>query len=174
MRNTFKARSKQGGVSLIELVVYLAIGLLIVSVGAAAISRAMGSSDKTGDADNINTLLVNTADLRDSTGYGTSGLDLTVGLKANGGIPATMTYTGGKLYNAYQGQVTIVSTGLAFTLTTPNIPQDACIQQVLKLSKPGIYTVSVNGGAAVTGQMTQLQAQSGCSADTNTISFTRN
>lgn len=170
---SFNQRKSQKGATIIEIVVFIAIGLIILGVAAALIAKGMSSSDIGTDTSDLNQLVINAKDVRDVSGYGAAGTDLVPSMSAAKGIPSNMTITAGKPYNQWNGLITIVSTGLGFTLTSPNIPMDACIKEATKLSRPGTLSTSINGGAAVVGQITNVQATAQCtSATANTLSFT--
>lgn len=165
---------KQRGATLMEMMVWIAISLVIVAGAAAGIAAVFSSNDVNDDATNINQLLINTKRMHDVNGYGTSGTDLIPALTASNGVPSTLTVVSKVPYNAWNGAITITSTGLGYTLTTTNIPQQACIEESTKLSMPGTYSVSINGGSAITGVVSHAAATTGCSKtdSTNKIAFT--
>ncbi len=166
-------RKAQKGATIIEIVVFIAIGLIILGVAAALIAKGMSSSDIGTDTENVSQLLINAKDVRDVSGYGASGTDLVPAMNASKGIPSNMTITAGKPYNQWNGLITIVSTGLGFTLTSANIPMAACIKEATKISRPGTLTTSINGAAAVVGQITNVAATAACTnATANTLAFT--
>ncbi|TAL63627.1 MAG: prepilin-type N-terminal cleavage/methylation domain-containing protein [Burkholderiaceae bacterium] len=171
-RHLQASKAKQKGLTLIELIVAIAIGLIILAAAAAGISKGFGASDVGADTDHINTLLVNVRDdLRSVNGYGPAGTDLVPSLRTAGGIPSDMTITANVPYNAWNGPVGITSTGLGYQLTSANIPADACVKEATKLSRPGTVTTSINGGAAITGAVPVTTATSQCSGTANTLTF---
>lgn len=165
-------KNTQRGATLIEMMVFVALGLIVLAVAGATIAMTINASNISTDSENLGSVLIHTRDLRDVSGYGAAGTDLVPQLAKIKGIPANMTVVGGVPYNYWNGAITNVSTGLGYTVTTPNLPQDACVKQTTKLSMPGTYSVSINGGAAIVGLVTQAAAQAGCSGATNTIAFT--
>ncbi|RML61614.1 hypothetical protein ALQ92_200167 [Pseudomonas syringae pv. pisi] len=116
------------------------------------------------DADNVGQLIANTRKLKGSTGYGASGTDLIAQLSSIRGLP-NMSFSSGKLYNAWSGQVTVVANGMTFTVTEAGLPQDACVTLATKIGRGQKVTTSINGGTAVNGEVSSAAATSGCSTD---------
>lgn len=112
-----RIHKRQGGFGLIEIM----IGLIIMLLGLVAImsrgDNAFSSSDGSNELGHVSSLITGTKQLKTSSGYGVS-TDLTTTLYTNGAVPADMTYASSKLYNSWNGQVTIVSTatGVSFTV----------------------------------------------------------
>ncbi len=165
--------SKQRGATIIEMVVFIALGLIILGVAAAIIAKGMDSSDIGVDTENVNQLLINAKDVRDVSGYGAAGTNMVPTMVAANGIPSNMTITGGIPYNQWNSAITIVSTGLGFTLSAGSIPMDACIKEATKLSRPGTLSTAIDGGAAIVGQVSNAVATAQCTtASANTLAFT--
>lgn len=168
-RNNPSFRRNVRGLTLIELIIAIIIGLGFLAAVAGTISSATSKSDISADAQGVTGLIANTKTLRAGGSYGASGTNLVPSLIAMKGVPTTLTVSGTSVLNNWGGSITVVSNGAGFTTTTAGVPQEACIEEALKLSK-AMYTTAINGGAAVAGQVSQAQAVAGCTNETsNTI-----
>lgn len=172
-RSGYGFAAKQAGLTLIELIVVLIIVAVILMVAIGGISNAMGKSDVNQDQQGVAALVANTKTLRTNGSYGTSGTNLVPSLIALKGVPATVNTNGTTLTNTWGGAITIVSTGTGYTVTTSGIPQDACIEHSMKLSK-SMLTTAINGGTAIAGGVTAAQATTDCSnaGNANSVAWT--
>ena len=166
---------RQGGFGLIEimLVTILLLGLLYGIMSRS--DTAFSSSDASSELGHVSSLIAGTKQLKTTSGYGVS-IDLTSTLYTSGAIPADMTYSASKLYNTWNGQVTVVSTatGMAFTVKYVNVPQDACISLSTKAASYS-YSTTINANTAIVGEVTAATATTQCnSATANTITWTVN
>jgi hypothetical protein len=167
-------RKQQGALSLemlLVLVIVLAILGWALSRGTMMQSRSSTLSEATNDI----VLMENVRGLLKSAGsYGAAGTDLVPALITAAGVPTDMTISSNQIYNASGGQVTIVSTGAGFTLTTALLAPDVCMQTAIKVSGSvtGVSTV-INGGSAISGAVSSAQASSGCNqvGNANSIAF---
>jgi hypothetical protein len=166
----------QAGASQLEIMGVIAVGLVILIGGAIAFSSMTNGGEINNDMKNVGTLMVMVRDSRDIGGYGPANTDLTAGIVSGnkGQPPGNMTYTGGVLYNTWNGAVQPVSTGLGWTLTLNQLPQDACQKEAMKFSQAGNnVSTSINGGAAISGAVSKANATAGCSSTTaNKVVFT--
>lgn len=165
----------QHGASLFEGQGFLILTLIVLASGAAAFFVMYNGGQKSQDVTDMSSLIANTHDMRDVSGYGASGTNLTSQLAANNGIPTDMNYTGGVIYNQWGGTVVPTSTGVGYTVQTETVPQASCIKEATKVGSPNgsNLTVTINGGTALTYPVTQAQATSGCtSTSANTILYT--
>lgn len=167
-------KGKQAGFTLIEVMIAIIILLIILVAIMSRGDSTFSSSDASTELGHVSSLITGTKQLKTSSGYGTSGTDLTTLLQTQGGVPADMTYSASKLYNQWNGQVNIVSTGLGFTLKFQGVPQPACITLATK-SAAYAYSTTINANAAVVGEVTAATAGAQCnSALANTLTWTVN
>lgn len=162
---------KSKGFTLIEMLIVLVIIIILASVAVAAVRGAMGKSDVASDLQGIASLQTATKSLRGAGGYGAAGTNLVPTLVAMDAVPKTLTLNGTNITNAWNGDVTVVSTGTGYSITSTGIPKDACIEEASKLSK-GAMSTKVGSAAAVNGEVTTITATASCTADTNTIVWT--
>ncbi len=169
-----KALKKQAGFTAIELIVVLIVGLGIIALAAGKMDQLFGNSNLSEEIGNVNTIFANARSLKTSSGYGTSGTDLTSQLVAINGVPRNMSVVSGVMYNLWGGSVPVVSTGSGFTVTTNTVPMDACIKMTTKVSKGGTFaSIKINANTAVTGEVTSATATTQCNSSTsNTLVFT--
>lgn len=172
--NNCHTRASAKGFTVMEVLIVLLIAAFIIALVGPRIVKLFGRSEVTFETQNIADLTANTKGLRDRGSYGAAGTDLVPSLIANDGLPESLTNTAGVITNSWGGKVTVVSTGIGFTLTyTAPMPQAACITLATKLSNSAINTTKINAAAAITGPVTQAQATADCAAGTaNTIVFT--
>lgn len=164
-------RHRQRGVFSLEMMFVLIIAVVALGYIIYNGGSLMGSQDVTNEQSNIGTLIANTRKLKASSGYGTSGTSLVSQLVASKGLP-NMSVNGSNLYNAWGGSVTVVSSGMTFTITENALPQDACVTLATKISRGTKVTTAINGGTAVTGEVDPGTATSGCSKDSNVVTWT--
>lgn len=161
----------QGGFGTLDMLIALVIGLLAVIAAMAAMSKLTSSQNNNDELSNISSLITNTRVLKTSSGYGSSGSDLVPSMINSGGIPDLMQRSTSEVFNAWGGAVTIVSTGTGFTMTYSDVPKDSCIILATKAAGSRAMSTSINGGAPITGEVTTAQADSGCSQETNTLTW---
>ncbi len=166
-------KKTQAGFTAIEVLVVLLVGGIIIAGAAYGIDRLLSSSSLTDEIKNINQLMVNTKNLRSTSGYGAAATDLTTSLVAIKGIPAGMPVVSGVIKNSWGGDVSVLSTGSAFSITYASVPKDPCIKLATKLSNTaGFATTKINSTAAVSGEVTSAAAITGCSTESNTLLWT--
>lgn len=173
---TSAQRKKQGGFTAVELIVVLIVGLGIIALAAGKMDMLFGNSNLSEEVSNVNTLFANARTLKTSSGYGTSGTNLTSQLTAVNGVPRNMSVTGGVIYNLWGGAVPVVSTGAGFTIAQQAVPQDSCIKMSTKISKGGTFgTITINANTPISGEVTSAVATTQCnSPSSNSITFTSN
>lgn len=160
-------RAKQKGFTLIELVIGLIIGIVIVAIAIAGIGNATSKSDVSGDIQGVSQLYANVKSLRGNGGYGTSGTNLVPALIAMNAVPKTINNDGTNLTNAWNGAITVTSTGVGYSVSSAGLPKEACIEEGAKLSR-GAGTTKI-GTTTVTGEVSTIAATTSCSAATNTV-----
>lgn len=169
---SIRRRRRQAGWMSIEMLFVLLVALIGVGYALFNGGQLMGTSDISNEQSNIGQLIANTRKLKGMSGYGASSTNLVPQLIATKGVP-NMSMSGGALYNAWSGSVTVVSNGMTFTVTENGLPQDACISLASKMSRGSKATTAINSGTAITGEVDSAAATSGCSKDTgNTLAWT--
>lgn len=133
--------------------------------------KMLGSSDAAIEQSNIATIISNAKKLKGSSGYGATGTNLVPSLIAIDGT-GSMGVSGNNLTNQWNGAVTLVSSGMTFTLTESSLPKAACITLASKIAKDKQTTTSINGGTKTVGEVLPAVATTSCNSDTNSISWT--
>ncbi len=113
--------------------------------------------------------------LKSTAGYGANGSDLIVPLNSFNGLPKSLSYNAGVLFNTYGSPYSLVVSngGFGFTLTDPGINAGDCAKLVVQQSSSGNWTggISVNGAALGTGPVNTGVATGACNAALNSIAF---
>ena len=169
-------KAKQAGFTAIEIIVVLIVGLGILAMSSGKLDMLFGGSDLTEEVGNINILHANIKSLKTTSGYGTSGTNLTTQLVAIGGIPKNVSVISSVMYNNWGGTIVPLSTGAGSTIADGTIPMDACIKMATKLSRAGVFaSIKINANTAIVGEVTSATATTQCnSATANTLTFTSN
>lgn len=164
---------KQAGflsIEAIAVVFFIVVGL---ALAASRTDMLGGGSEASEEVSNIQTLYTNTKALKGSGGYGASGTDLTSQLVTNGGVPKSMSVVSGVIYNSFGGTVTVVSTGVGFTITSNAVSGSACNKAATKISRGGaFYSTKIGANAAVVGEVTAAVASTQCASSNNTLAYT--
>jgi len=160
---------KQRGLTFLEVLVALAIGLILVVGISAMWTKGTNTANTQVEMENVQSLITSLRGLRTASGYGASGTNLMPALINSGGVPDSMNKSGTTLSNSWGGSITAVSTGTGFTLTYADVPKANCNQIATK--SPSNMSLSLNSGTAITGEVTTAAATAGCSADTNTLAW---
>lgn len=163
---------RQRGATMLEIMAWLAIAALIIGGAIAMIASGWSSSKETKEGEHVTTLIANTKKLQSVSGYGASGTNLVPSLIATNGVPGDMTVSGNTLVNRYGGTVTVASTGLGYTVTTPGLPTNACIAVAKSVSSAGGVTTKINSGSASTTPVDTATATAACTSATNSLAFT--
>lgn len=161
----------QGGFGALEVMIALMIGAIVIIGAVAWYAKLTNNSNNGDELSNISSLLTNTRQLKTASGYGASGTDLIPTLLNGGGVPDNMQKSGGAVFNAWDGAVTIKSTGTGFTLTYAGLPPQNCIFFATKASNSSSITTSINGGTPTAGEITSVAASAACTGATNTVSW---
>ena len=173
MKSTTNHRfHKQAGTSNMEMLFYLILAALVLGGAIALGFKLFNKQTNNGEQANVANIIINTRALKGSQGYGTAGANLIPQLITTDGIPDGLTITGGAVYNSWNGAVTVTSTGPAFVLTYPSVPQDSCVSLATKVAKTRAYSTKINSGTAVIGEVDSATASTNCSGTTNTIAWT--
>lgn len=163
--------AKQGGFGALEVLIALVIGMFIVIAAVGWMTKLSNTANNNDELSNISTLITNTRMLKTSSGYGPSGTDLIPILIKSGGIPDIMQRTDTTVSNVWDGAVTMVSSGPSVTLTYAKIPEASCIFLATKAAGSGSVTTSINGGTAIVGEVTAVDASTSCSGEDNTVAW---
>jgi type II secretory pathway pseudopilin PulG len=167
-------RSSRGFLS-IEAMVVLVVVIGLLGLAASKMGMLGSNAGVVEEISNIQTLYTLTKQTKGSSGYGAAGANLVTTLNTTGSLPTNMTVSGGVLYNAYGGAVTIVSTGQGFTITDSGLPAQDCATLSSKLSRSGTFaTTKINSNTTVSGEVVQSTAATQCNTTGNSIALTSN
>lgn len=167
------SKIRQMGFTAIELMVVLIVGVGIYALSTGKISMLFSSSEMAEESGNISVLSANVRTLKTTSGYGAAGTNLTASLVAVNGVPKNMSVISGVIYNTWGGTVVPASTGAGYTISYSSVPVEGCVKLATKISTGGTFSsTSINGGGAITGEVTTAVATTQCSSTTNTVAFT--
>lgn len=162
---------KQGGFGALEVMIAIVVGLFAIIGAIAWYSKLTNTSNNNEELQNISSIITNTRQLKTQSGYGPTGTNLIPVLIAGEGIPENMQKSGGTVSNVWGGAVTNVSTGTGYTMTYAGVPDSNCIFLASKSANSNSMSVRINGGTAITGEVTAIAATSACTSGTNTLSW---
>lgn len=176
MRKSMKVGqvTKQKGFTLIEVMIALGIGFLVYALVTGTGNTATAKGDQSAEVTNMTNLFTQLRTLRSTSGYGTAGTDLVSQLKATSSLPTGMSVdSSGLIYNNWSGNVTAVSTGLGWKVSSPNVPSDMCIKVAVAVSNGNnVLQTQINGGSVITGAVDVNTAKSACATGTATLVWT--
>lgn len=162
----------QHGAGAIELLVFLFVSILVVVAGVAWWNSLTSRANNQGELENIASLMTSVRSLKTASGYGPTGGNLVPVLTNGGGIPETMQLSGTSVFNVWGGAVTVASTGTGYTLTYAGVPAAACIFLAAKApNSGGLSSLKINGGQALVGEVSAVNASAGCTTDSNTLAW---
>lgn len=164
-------KSRQRGIGVIELMVILFVGVLIIIAGMAWWTKLTNTQTNQAELENVTSLVASVRMLKTASGYGASGTNLIPVLINGAGVPDSMQKTSSAVYNSWGGAVTAVSTGMGYTLTYAGVPAANCSFLASKAINSSSQSLSMNGGTAITGEVTAAAADSGCSSSSNTLAW---
>lgn len=163
----------QRGASLLEGIAYLGIAAIVILGAVSLLTGAFSSAQTNQTTEQLASLRTVIKKLYMGQGGGyTANANLLNDLNAANLIPATLAHTTANnvvtASNAWGGAVTVTGGGATFTITYPNVPQEACVG--ILLSTNGWTTVAI-GNNAIPLPVTPAAAAAACGA-TNDFSFT--
>jgi hypothetical protein len=161
-------RSRQRGVSLLEVIAYLGVAATII-VGAVALLTNAFSGARTNRAQEelaAITTGVKRLFMSQPGAYGTGSLnDSLIAAKV---FPSTLAINGSNVRNGWNGAVTVTGNTTTFDINYDNVPQEVCVELLSTASQ--FLTVAANGAAALTPPVTLAQAAAQCNqAQANSI-----
>ncbi|MEI3776112.1 MULTISPECIES: type 4 pilus major pilin [Pectobacterium] len=189
---TFEKRSPHRGWAIMENGAVALIVIVVISLVLGGIYMLWGRKDVAVEVSNYQNLITSAQGLlKDSSGYNfSSGTKMTGTLIQVGGVKGvTMQGTRSSgtatLWNSWGGQIVlapVASNGFnnGFTLTSENIPQEACIAIATRMGASGtVSSITINSAAHADGQVSLESAGSECLADSgrtgqNKLTFTIN
>lgn len=163
--------SKQGGFGALEVMIAIAVGIFAIIGAINWYSKLTNTSNNNEELQNVSSLITNTRQLKTQSGYGPTGTNLIPVLIAGEGIPETMQKSGSTVSNLWGGAVTNVSTGSGYNMTYAGVPDSNCIFLATKSTNSNSLTIRINGGTAITGEVTSIAATSACTSGSNTLSW---
>ncbi|HDR9133903.1 MULTISPECIES: type 4 pilus major pilin [Burkholderia cepacia complex] len=165
---------QRGALTFMETMGVLIVGAIVLAAAAAGLYALFSSQSQSDELNLVSTVVTNVRDLRTTSGYGTPGTDLMQNMIKIGGIPRSVGIVGGVPVNSYNQPITLVvdATGNGWVLTDPGLPQDACNRIAKKMSvAKSVNSTSINGGAAVVGEVTPTAAATACNLAANSIAW---
>lgn len=162
---------KQGGFGALEVMIAIVMGIFAVIGAIAWYSKLTNTSNNNEELQNISSIITNTRQVKTQSGYGPTGTNLIPVLIAGEGIPENMQKSGSTVSNLWGGAVTNVSTGSGYNMTYAGVPDSNCIFLATKSANSNSLTIRINGGTAITGEVTSIAATSACTSGTNTLSW---
>ncbi|MGU9854418.1 type 4 pilus major pilin [Pseudomonas koreensis] len=171
VRKLGRRSPKQGGFGALEVMIAIAVGIFAIIGAIAWYSKLTNTSNNNEELQNVSSLITNTRQLKTQSGYGPTGTNLIPVLIAGEGIPENMQKSGSTVSNLWGGAVTNVSTGSGYNMTYAGVPDSNCIFLATKSANSNSLTIRINGGTAITGEVTSIAATSACTSGTNTLSW---
>jgi type II secretory pathway pseudopilin PulG len=162
---------KQGGFGALEVMIAIVMGIFAVIGAIAWYSKLSNTSNNNDELQNISSIITNTRQLKTQSGYGPTGTNLIPVLITGEGIPENMQKSGNTVSNVWGGAVTSVSTGSGYTITYASVPDSNCIFLATKSANSNSLSIRINGGTAITGEVTAIAATSACTSGTNSLSW---
>lgn len=144
------------GFTLTEVLAVLVVGVLVMAVVAAGISKAFGSNEIVAESRNIHDLLAASRGTREPTGFPS---DLLAVLEASGNLSGLSSDGAGNYFHTWNGPVTVAGNTGSFVITYGAVPYAACIKLAAKIAQAGAIAVQVNGAPIVLGQAQSLTDQ---------------
>lgn len=163
---------RQRGMTLLEGLAWMAIAGLVVAGALAMNAKGWLGNKEQKEMTHISAIISGAKQLQTVTGYGTAGTSLVAAMINGGLVPSDMTVSGSTIVNRYGATVTVVSTGLGYTVTDPGLPASACMSLVTGISAMGDISTKMNSGTATTGPIAAAAASAGCNTASNTVAFT--
>lgn len=163
--------NKQAGFGALEVMLALGVGLLVVIGAIAWKSKLDNSGNNQAEVENIASLISNIKQLKTASGYGASETDLIPLLISSEGVPGNMAKTASTVNNTWGGSVSLSSTGSGYTLTYAGVPTANCVFLSTQANNGNGMSLRINGGAAITGEVTSAAAGAACSSASNSLAW---
>lgn len=145
-----RAGRRQGGFTLIELMVVITIAVMIYALSGSLSGTAMTKGSSLEESTNIQNLFASLRDIRTSQGYPASAA-LVQALQDQGNVPANITLSAGNLMNTFGGTYTLstIDSGGTVTIASSNIPNAECRKLVTGVKKSIPRSIGVGGAATI-------------------------
>ncbi|WNL48551.1 hypothetical protein RKE25_23340 (plasmid) [Dyella sp. BiH032] len=169
------ARRAQGGWGVMDLLLGLLIAIVLSAAGYAIYKTTTGTAKGNAESDAlVQAVSAIQAKCQSAGSYGTNGYNLAQCLYRAQKVPAGWTAVSATVINNSYGQpVNMLSTGTGFTVSDPGLPQDACHDVAIgNLFNSSGTTLGINGGAAISGTVSDSNTSSCTSGNTNTLLYT--
>lgn len=175
--NTLMRRKRARGLfgmsdEMSAIAVALALAAVVAGVGYGVWSQFFSSNE----IQAVNTIYRNLAPKKSAGGGYGANVNLASVLISTDGVPPRITISSdGKLYNNYNGEITITSSadGMYFTITEANIPATKCPEIVQSLGNSNLFrSITVGSATLSTFPMLITEATTACGTTGDvTISF---
>lgn len=161
----------QQGFTLLELVVAVAIGILVIALGSAAVGQAFRASKVWTQASALQELIGAAATVRSANGYPAR---LIPSLRSGGLIPGDFHDPGGDtLTHQWGGAIHFTSSGNNdLVLRLEALPPTACAALARRLATSDRYVVDAGGQLIPAGDI--AAAAAACANDPSTLRLTIN
>lgn len=171
-----KRDNKEGGFSLLELLLVVGVGALLLLAGIATY-RLVTQGTSVNEAVRVLTTIKEKTQraFQGQRGYGTSGADLVPTLVTMKAFPAGVLDGDDIPRHSWGGEIDIeVNTNSQqFDITFNGVPTDACVNLGTTFDADDTDFVELSvGGAAVTGELNATTLSSACSQDSNDLTWT--
>lgn len=176
MKKQFHNKTKQAGVTLIEALSVILIGILLLVGGLALYGNTQSKQRESELISSIMTIQTNVRDLfYGENNYGTNE-DITETLIDAGGVPGSMIDSAGTgLSSPYDSSKEVVITGNAskFTISIEGIPKASCIALATKTgSFDGVFVGAAPSPTATTFvDYTPATAAAACGDSDNIVTY---
>jgi hypothetical protein len=163
-------RSRQHGVSLLEVIAYLGVAATIIVGAVALLSNAFSSARTNRAQEELAAIGTGVKRLFMSQGGAYGNGSMNAQLAVAGVFPSTLKVSGSHVSNAWNGAVTVTGNNSVFEISYGELPQAVCVE--LLATSHQFVSVSANGSAALQPPVTLAQATAQCGAESNTVVWT--
>lgn len=145
-------KGKKSGITLIEALIVIALGIGLIAAGLVLFSSGQNTSKVKDESSNIAQIYTKISSIYQSDAIPTTLHDDAV--KA-GAFGKTLRITGTNVYNSWEGNVTLARVDdLKYTLTYTNVPEgQPCVDLVNATRKSGFKRMAITGSAPLAAEL---------------------